>query len=210
MLTLYHVSLDTYRTETSFTPRVPTGLYGSTGEDMDSPRICFSDSVEGCFEAISIGSNSFAGHNMLVVVYEMEVEEDDPYLMHPEDVREYVPDALENMEYWYLKPVTLQGAIFEIVKLEREPCIAWSALNVADVIRIMNGEGMFPPGDTAKELWDNFLIPLKEADLTEKEKCDTEDRVYDQIVELPWATGYKVRRLELRPEQGTLKESHVF
>lgn len=100
---LYHVS---FTRVPEFYPRVPNER--AQGEDSTIARVCFSDSIENCIAAMPGGVSGLSclkrlGINPVIYVYEALVPENAPYLMYPDKVVEYVPDALFTNEHWLLE-----------------------------------------------------------------------------------------------------------
>lgn len=136
---LYHVSYN-FTTDDfvkNFKPRVPkwTTEERSTPvlhmENSTIPRICFSDSINHAMSAAVYWPSE--GEEFMV--YELTVDKDDPNLILPETLyaQDYVRDALETREHWYLEPVTLTGTPYVITHMEDYNEWAWSCLEVSQV-----------------------------------------------------------------------------
>lgn len=97
---LYHVSTDVGHTGV-FVPRVPE--YRMDDEDAVTPRICFSETLEGCLGALG----GFYGRTNLRVFW-LEVDMDDPDVLWSEDLVCSVPDALIHKECWVKRLVKLE------------------------------------------------------------------------------------------------------
>lgn len=121
---LYHVSLDLG--ELNFIPRVPENR--AVGEDDIVPRICLSDSIEGCLSAVPWGggdldekvfSLSYDSSSVLIRVYEFDSEkiaEENliaPNVLFEEDL---VRDAVFNGEYW-VKNQSIEPDTSYLIKL---------------------------------------------------------------------------------------------
>lgn len=99
--TLYHVSYDKIG---RFTPRIPQNR--CPGENGAIPRICLSDSIEHCINALPcraepIRRSMNAGASVGLFVYTF-YPEDEETILCPEQISHMVPDALDNHEYWLL------------------------------------------------------------------------------------------------------------
>lgn len=112
---LYHVSLVVTTDTLEFIPRVPASK--SPSEDSTTPRICFSDSIEGCFRSIGDVVDKLGSTDYLVTIYEFVVDFDNPNLISWETLynKGIVGDAEYTHEYWYTKPITLTGKRYEIM-----------------------------------------------------------------------------------------------
>lgn len=111
---LYHVSFDVTTDTLEFIPRVP--LNKSLSEDSTTPRICFSDSIDGCFRSIGDVVDKLDGTGYLVTIYEFVVDIDNSNLVSWETLynKGIVGDAEYTHEYWYTQPITLTGKWYEI------------------------------------------------------------------------------------------------
>lgn len=127
-LHLYHISqLSEFPNETKrFIPRIPE--YRASGENERIPRICVSDSLDGCFKA-----HPDAVHNInyamdtevlleegitgiLYRVYHFLVDEEEVLFPNQLHSKGYVPDALDTNEHWILneiKPVGISYVCLE-------------------------------------------------------------------------------------------------
>lgn len=99
--TLYHVS---YNKIDRFTPRIPQNR--CPGENDSIPRICLSDSIEGCINALPCSAepirramNADASIGLFVYTF---YPEDEETILCPEQISHMVPDALDNHEYWLM------------------------------------------------------------------------------------------------------------
>lgn len=101
----YHVSLEPVR---EFIPRIPK--LSAPGEDKETPRICVSSSVDTAFRAAPQMGNilrALLDNGIIPVVYlyrfymkEYGVRD----YLPPFAIKDKVPDAIANREFWLLKP----------------------------------------------------------------------------------------------------------
>ena len=116
---LYHVSFDLRNPlEKVFIPRIPKEPMNR--EDETIPRICFSDSITGCINGIGRASEFFGDNDSRdIIVWELEVDPLDENLRSWEYLYEHdlVPDAAITHEYWYLKPLELEGQFYQILHI---------------------------------------------------------------------------------------------
>ena len=115
-ITLWRISFDTASPPVrEYIPRVPSTTMD--GEDTDTPRICFAESIELCVSAIP-GDRRREGfeEGRQMMVFPFQVCKYDPFLVIPErlDREGLVPDAICTREYWYLRPVVLRGELVTI------------------------------------------------------------------------------------------------
>lgn len=101
--TFYHVNLNINGCFIKeFIPRVPNSALDY--EDKKTKRICLSDRLEGCFDAINL-SAAWDPNDNIIFVHEFYIDDKDPKLIHPEELYEnnLVPDAIYSGEHWYLE-----------------------------------------------------------------------------------------------------------
>ncbi len=115
---LYHISYDCDEPLCKeFIPRIPDNILN--GESETIPRICFSDSIEGCINARQDGIVTIADEEYIsIIVWEVEIAISDPNLKSWVELYEsdLVPDAALTHEYWYLESLQLTGTFYEIHK----------------------------------------------------------------------------------------------
>lgn len=101
-----------------FIPRVPESA--KPPEDIVTPRICFSETLEGCLSAIG-HPFYYPGTPELLTVWVYEA--DTRYCIPPEFLygAGLVMDALRTREWWVLQPVTLTGKYVNLVDFETTP-----------------------------------------------------------------------------------------
>lgn len=176
--------------ETLLIPRVPYSA--GDGEDKETARICLSSSIRGCIQAIG-PADRFIAKDASFIVREANVI-DFENVINPVQLflSEKVPDALETQEYWYLKslPVTLHQ--YEIVDYAQEYEIAWSCVNMQDLLDILSrytSHKFTQP--TSKQI---YLSAMQVLD------SDSIDAVWDDIVELPWTQRIRITKLKVLDE----------
>lgn len=122
MIKLYHVTVD-YTHEPDykiFQSRIPKSapereeICSTDFTQKPYQRICFSDSIEGCINAIKDGVYYIRDDN-IIKVYEIEVPVDEK-LKFPNDLHENynVKDADFTNEYWYMGNLFLKGRLYEV------------------------------------------------------------------------------------------------
>lgn len=203
---LFHISIDIKEKIKLFTPRIPKRIY--YGENDTIERICFSDSVHNCMKAI-YAPLFMTGTK--IMVYRKSFDPNDKNLINPEEIynKGYVKDAKVNHEYWYLKPITMIGELYEITSIDYEPCIQWEAVSVdeiKDVIKILaeNDKDLKSVADMdyakSKQYYNKFIDiceeKIKQGDIT---YCYYEDNIYDAVAEeIPYCQGYKIINLTMK------------
>lgn len=122
MFKLYHVTLD-YNHEPDykiFQPRIPKsapkmeGICSTDFTQKPYQRVCFSDSIEGCINAMKDGIY-YIRDDTIIKVYEIEIPVDEK-LKFPNDLHENynVKDADFTQEHWYMGNLFLKGRLYEV------------------------------------------------------------------------------------------------
>lgn len=191
---LYNVTYNLEDISNILIPNVP--ISAGDGEDNYIPRVCLADSLEHCLQAFGSTYRNL-GDGVCILIREVEVDEDDVYLVKPSTLKKYekVPDALENNEYWYLKPIACNVRKAEIIDVDTEFTIAWTCVSIEKCREIVS---MYSNIDVDKykdseELYNVFM------DWANKNKKWKEmDAVWDSIVELPWSQKTAIENLIVR------------
>lgn len=190
---LYNI---TFREDTSkiLTPRIP--YTAGDGEDKTQERVCFSDSLNRCIEAIGpcerdmhIGSTFYVRS---VDTSDMNAES----IITPQELfdRELVPDALEIHEYWYLKEIPVKLNKAKVINFSFEFDLAWTCIRLQDLQQIVSKLGVSGINTvSSKQLYEKVNHYFNEHKM-----YDQMDALCDSIVELPYAQKLKVNDLELR------------
>jgi len=116
---LYHISTSLMHTGI-FTPQVPSGIEEGDSEDWITPRICFSDSIEGCLTGIpdgGIGLPAYIRSKSGKAYFKLFTLDTDAYkgiILSPEVIANKVPDALQTREYWIMDGLKLEGVLIRL------------------------------------------------------------------------------------------------
>ncbi|MBO5390052.1 MAG: hypothetical protein J6A59_18320 [Lachnospiraceae bacterium] len=191
---LYNVSFDLNNTNQILKPCIPYSV--AADEDKTIPRVCLAKSPAHCMQAIATDTRQvYVGSNFILRT--VDIKEDSDYIINPQVLfdRKYVPDALENLEYWSLKPVKckVQHCVIEYFDYERE--IAWSCIKLEDCWRIIKrfSGKEFNRCKSAKTMYNAFSNWA-----TENKQWEMLDDVWDTIAMLPWAQTTKIYNLKYR------------
>ena len=81
-ITLYHVSYDlSSKLEQRFDPRLPSSPM--RGENTSIPRVCLSDTIVGCFNAMKENLKSrIDNHAANMIIWQKRFNLEDPSLVH--------------------------------------------------------------------------------------------------------------------------------
>lgn len=116
---LYHISYDTSEPlDKEFIPKIPHNTV--SGEDESVPRICFSDSIEGCINAVEDQLGNYENEDRAtIIVWEMEFLLPNDKLIGWQKLYEdnLVPDAVFTHEYWFLDKLRMKGTLYEILDI---------------------------------------------------------------------------------------------
>lgn len=193
---LYHVSFDTENTDCYFYPRVPFAI--SVQEDQITPRICLSDSIEHCLQAVAEEYRRDLTPGCRLAVYSIDSDDIDPsFLIFPEELFEkrLVPDAMENQEYWALEGLYMQRELVRVKDFSYEYTLAFSCMKSADVRTIIMGilpELTLPDTDSAEWLYQAATDYMREYGMYHEW-----DEIWDALAELPFAQKTEIYDLEL-------------
>lgn len=192
---LYNVTYDISDKNTVLFPRIPYHI--GFDEDKETPRVCLADSIQHCIQAMasSIRNLDDGTH---IVIREVDVELNDENLICPDELKytKKVPDAMENQEYWYLKPIKCNIKEVQIIDARIDFDFAWTCIPVYEVEEII--DRYFSDLDfkkerdycNANELYTDFWNYANDNKL-----YNAMDLIDDKIACLPWATITRVTNL---------------
>lgn len=193
---LYNVTFDISDLRTVLVPGIPETA--AEDEDKSIARVCLTDSVEHCMQAIATGRRHIKKGAIITVRSVDSDELDKQFLLEPEVLRQrmLVPDALENNEYWYLGVVRFKHATYEIIDYTAEYDLAWTCINIEDCKRIINrylqtfNTSVF---NSSKEMYEAAMHYCDYYSL-----WNEQDKIWDDLAELPWAQKITINSLELK------------
>lgn len=202
---LYNVTYNLEDMSTMLIPKIPHSA--GDGEDKIIRRVCLSDSLEHCLQAFGSAYRDLA-NGVCILIREVEVDEDDMYLINPSTLKEYgkVPDALENNEYWYLKPIICNVKMAEIIDADTEFTIAWTCVPIEKCKEIVS---MYSNIDGSKykdseELYNVFMDWANE-----NKKWNEMDEVYEKLLEIPWTQKTAIENLKVKYLQTKITPERV-
>ena len=193
---LYHVTLDTSEPEEKlFIPRVPKSI--GKGENNETPRICFSDNIQNCLQAI----HATVDFGTIIRVYSGSFLNGE--IIFPQKLKDEfnVPDAVENTEYWYTKPIKLKSQLYKVVSYNVEYVIAWKCIKINDLIKILSkyisntilSILVHDSNGDPEKLWTLFS-----GFMTSEKQYYCIDEAWDEAAMLPWAQLLKFCNLKLK------------
>ena len=193
---LYNITFNPADNRTSLTPYVPYSA--APDEDREIPRICFSDSIAHCIEAVGSSSRDLRTGGVIyarcVALDSLDID----WLVPPETLyaKGLVPDALETMEHWYLRSTDVIREAYRILDFSCEFDIAWTCIKRDDLSDIVNSYGHVPDGlerfMDAKSLYNHCVRYYDRHGM-----YDLEDAIYDDVASLPWAQRLRINSLKL-------------
>lgn len=170
------------------------------GENDTIPRICFSDSIKGCLQAIQyyhIGD--------VITVYEHDFDENDNALITPKKLKTagLVGDALTNREYWYTKSIVLEPCQYLLEDYDISFDIAFESLNVNDIksliVKYINKYNLSIDKSCLSLTEPEVIYQSFMKWMSAKRLDDEQDAFYDEIAELPWAQVKRIQSIKLKP-----------
>ena len=201
----YNVTFNLADNRNVLTPCIPD----SAGNDENKiiKRVCITDSVEHCMQAIaSVNREMCAGAKFIVREAELPLTKET--LVHPRFLKEqgYVPDALENNEYWSLEPVKFKLYLCELEYFDSDFTVAWSCVTRNQILNILTKyikTKRFDRYKTSKGIYNAFckFINEKTQFASEKQRVyyyNMYDSVWDDLVELPWAQKTELTNIKYK------------
>ena len=191
----YNVTFNLNDNKGVLIPCIPDSA--GNGENKTIPRVCLTDSVEHCIQAIASG-NREVHKGAKFIVRETDIPTTRAELINPRFLKEqgYVPDALENKEYWYLKPVEFKRYLCEIVSFDYEFDLAWSCISrkqCLDAISKYMNINRFTKYKTSLGVYNAFSRYCNQ-----NKKYDEYDNVWDDLAMIPWAQKTKIYNLKYK------------
>ena len=205
---LFHVTFDTENTSFVYHPRVPESAGNS--EDRETPRICLSDSIEHCMQAIAPALRDVrAGAKF--IVKSVWMPKGTPGVISPKQLKESgrVPDALENNEYWYLNDLKFDQVYqCSIKSFDYEYELGWTCIPLEKCIEVIE---KYPnPFASGYNLYDNSksLYEALSKWSNETERFEIADKVWDDLANaVPVAQKTTIQNLVFQIEKVYLRES---
>lgn len=219
---LYHVSLvENYNNilfdnigSTLFIPRIPEHM--ADFENKTIKRICLSTSIEKCL--IAANNLSMLRDNVIILVYTVEIDDEDENLLKPNEVYNTgnVKDALENEEYWYIKPLYLDGEYYKIIEIDYEPCLGWKNISIEEFKYFLRNVFNYVECDEIYKELNEVMNSIANKDystaeeyyneackyLSDNNLYEYEDELYDKLVnELYWIQSYKINKFKCKQIQ---------
>lgn len=191
---LYNVSFNLNNLNNVLLPAIPDSA-GDT-ENKTIKRVCLADSIEHCMQAIASDNREMC-NGAKFIVREVDIPLTKKSLVHPRFLKErgYVPDALENNEYWYLEPVKFKMYLCELEHFDSDFTVSWSCITREQILNIVTKyikTKRFDRYKTSKGIYNAFckFINEKTQFATETQRCkyyNIYDEVWEDLVGLPWA-----------------------
>ena len=191
---LYNITYNLEDTSTTLVRKIPSSA--GDRENKTIPRVCLADSLEHCLQALGSHYRDLRV-GACFLVREVEVDERDINLIDPFILKKdnKVPDALENREYWYLKPIECNVKKAEIIDYDSEFTIAWTCVPIERCRAIIS---KYSPINVNKYYNSEHLYDVFMAWANEHEKYKEMDAVWDEIVEDPIAQKTAIKNLKVR------------
>lgn len=186
---LYNVTFYLEDKRSVLEPTIPETA-GDT-ENKTIERICLTDSIVYCIQALAhCNRNVRRGERFLV--REVEIDRNDKYLITPEELKQkgYVPDALENNEYWYTKPLEFDLYLCEVGTFDYEYELAWTCIDRAQCVDILSKYApteLFNQCESSEEVYQIFSRWCNERDM-----WNQNDEAWEELSMLPWAQKTKL------------------
>lgn len=192
---LYNVTFNMKDKRRVIEPAIPDSA--GNGEDKTVRRICLTDSVEHCMQAIAV-CNRDIREGATFILREVDTKDlDKNLLIGPKELKErgFVPDALENNEYWYLGKVKFDRMACRIVEFDAEIDLAWTCIPIQSCKDIVKKYlPAFPVNryKVSKNLYEAAMTYCNEHKL-----WNEEDAIWDDLAMVPWAQKRKINYIKM-------------
>lgn len=195
---LYNVTFRLNDVRTALDPCIPYTASPLYGEDIVTKRVCLADSIEHCISAIGSCNRDLYEGCCIVVRRVNTALLDKRILITPRQLYESgkVPDALENMEYWYTGRVYCERLVYKVTSFNYEHKINWTCIKPEQIKHILGAMGLdsiVRDLPTAEDIF-NAATGILEKD----DNYDLSDELYDEVIELDWARGISISNLGLQ------------
>ena len=192
---LYNITFNLKDTRKILESAIPDSA--GTVENKTIKRVCLTDSIEHCMQAIAVG-NRYIANGAKFIVREVNIPKNANALIHPNQLykNNLVPDALENNEFWYLHSIKCKTYLCEIIHFDFEHDLAFSCIQANDARLIINKyvpELKLGRYKNSKNMYDAFCNYVNKHCL-----WNEFDSVWDDLAELPWAQTTKITGLQYK------------
>ena len=201
----YNITFKIDDTRNILVPNIPESA--GTNENKTIKRVCLADTVEHCMQAVGSGNRDMCKGSKFLV-RETDIPLTSKYLLNPRFLKQmnYVPDALENNEYWSLESVKVKVYLCELQSFDSDFTVSWSCVTREQILSIISKyvkTKRFNRYKTSKGIYNAFckFINEKTQFATEKMKTyyyDMYDDVWEDIVELPWAQKTELTNIKYK------------
>ncbi len=206
---LYNMSIGAFPEVRCFVPLVPRSA--SSYEDQTIPRICLAPSPALCAQAIFL-----TGEDPIVTLYSADFDISDKDLISPYAVQRYVPDAIADSEFWYMREVDMHGKQYYVRDINVVFDINWYIVPkrlLADVCSsVLFDDGLFQYvpavldiiwGAESTHVAFNAVLDMLKNNNQIDVTYDLFDEVDDAIVDVPEYRLRVVDKLYLEEVNGT-------
>ena len=201
----YNVSFNLNNLNSVLVPAIPESA--GTDENKTIPRVCLTDSIGHCMQAIASGNREMCKGTKFIV-REVDIPLTKKSLYNPKFLKTtgYVPDALENNEFWSLEPLKFKMYICELEHFDCDFTVSWSCVTREQILGIINRyvkTKRFNRYKTSQGIYNAFcnFISEKTRFATEKMRnyyYNMYDEVWEDIVELPWAQKTELTNIQYK------------
>jgi hypothetical protein len=164
-------------------------------------------------QAIASGNREmYVGTKFIIRVVDMPLNK--RAVIGPKELKDkgYVPDALENKEYWYLKPVKFKLYLCELEYFDADFTVAWSCITREQILSILNKytskrgfvtTKRFEKYKTSKGIYNAFCKFINEKtqfanDTRRTYFYNMYDDVWEDLVQLPWAQKTELTNIKYK------------
>ena len=194
-MTLYNVTFNIKDKRNILEPSIPDSA--GDGENKTIKRVCLTDSIAHCMQAIAVGNRDIRVGATLIIREVSLKNLDKKLLISPRELKErgLVPDALENNEFWYLGKVKFKCITCKIVDFDAEIDLAWTCIPIQSCREII--KKYIPKFPVYRYKITKNLYEAAMQYCNKHQLWDTEDNVWDELAMIPWAQKRSIEDLKL-------------
>lgn len=190
---LYNITFNLNDTRSILIPSIPETA--GEGENKTIKRVCFTDSVKNSIQALA-HCNREVTKGVKFIVREIEVHDKESGVIGPKVLKNkgLVPDALENNEYWILKPVQCKVYKCILGKFDYDFTLAWTCISREQCLNIISkytSIDKFRKYRKSETVYMAFCIWANK-----NREDDIFDAVWEDLAQLPWAQKTELTHLE--------------
>lgn len=191
----YNVTFNIKDNRSMLEPTIPDSA--GDGENKTIKRICLTDSIEHCMQAIAVENRNIKV-GVVIVVRSIDIEKlDRKLLICPAELKQrgYVPDALENNEFWYLGNIQFEYQKYRIMGFDAEVDLAWTCIPIQNCKEVVKHYIPDFPVNRYKITYNLYKAAMEYCN--QHKMYDIEDIIWEDLSIVPWAQKRSIKHVDL-------------